>query len=211
MAALALVVAYLVARPPAARALGPVVKLFALVALVAVAGLLLGKTSSYLLEKGIDPQEVTNVLGESERRTDQGGSTFDAPSAIGSPTAKLPLAIVTVFFRPFPFEANNAQVAVTALGTLLLGLLLARRRGVWPTLRHPRRRPYVAFVAVYSLLFVFAFSSIANFGILARERTQVLPFFLVLLAIPALRRGPGPAAAPSAERRNDAGRQLARA
>jgi hypothetical protein len=213
MAALALVVAYLVARPPRRLgALGPVVKLFALVALVAVAALLLGKTSSYLLEKGIDPQEgVTNVADESARRTGQGGSTFDAPSAIGSP-AKLPLAIVTVFFRPFPFEAHNAQVAVTALeSTLLLGLLLARRRGVWQALRHPRRRPYVAFVAVYSLLFVFAFSTISNFGILARERTQVLPFFLVLLAIPALRRGPAPAAAPSPERRDDAGRQLARA
>ncbi|HEX2375354.1 MAG TPA: hypothetical protein VHO93_15345, partial [Actinomycetota bacterium] len=70
-------------------------------------------------------------------------------------------------------------------------------------------RPYVAFVAVYSLLFVFAFSTISNFGILARERTQVLPFFLVLLAIPALRRGPEPAAPPSPERRDDARRQLA--
>jgi hypothetical protein len=151
------------------------------------------------------------VADESTRRTGQGGSTFDAPSAIGSP-AKLPLAIVTVFFRPFPFEAHNAQVAVTALeSTLLLCLLLSRRRGVWQALRHPRRRPYVAFVAVYSLLFVFAFSTISNFGILARERTQVLPFFLVLLAIPALRRGPAPAAAPSPERRDDAGRQLTRA
>jgi hypothetical protein len=69
----------------------------------------------------------------------------------------------------------------------------------------------VAFVAVYSLLFVFGFSTISNFGILARERTQVLPFFLVLLAIPAARRGPARAAPLSPERRDDAGRQLARA
>jgi hypothetical protein len=67
----------------------------------------------------------------------------------------------------------------------------------------------VAFVVVYSLLFVFAFSSIANFGILARERTQVLPFFLVLLAVPAVRRVPGQAK-PN-DRRVDAGRRLARA
>jgi hypothetical protein len=101
-------------------------------------------------------------------------------------------------------------MAVTALeSTLLLCLTLSRRRGVWQALRHPRRRPYVAFVAVYSLLFVFAFSSIANFGILARERIQVLPFFLVLLAIPARRRGPEPAA-QRPERRVDAHRQLAR-
>ena len=211
MAALALVAAYLVARPPRRLgALGPVVKLFALIALLAVAGLLLGKASSYLLEKGIDPQDgVSNVLGESARRTGQGGSSFNAPTAIGSP-AKLPLAVVTIFFRPFPFEAHNAQVAVTALeSTLLLCLTVARRRGIWQALRHPRRRPYVAFVVVYSLLFVFAFSSIANFGILARERTQVLPFFLVLLAVPAVRRAPGQAK-PN-DRRVDAGRQLARA
>jgi hypothetical protein len=211
MAALALVAAYLVARPPRRLgALGPVVKLFALVALVAVAGLLLGKASSYLLEKGIDPQEgVTNVLDESARRSGQGGSSFNAPSAIGSP-AKLPLAVVTIFFRPFPFEAHNAQVAVTALeSTLLLCLTVARRRGIWQALRHPRRRPYVVFVVVYSLLFVFAFSSIANFGILARERTQVLPFFLVLLAVPAVRRVPEQA--QHDDRRVDAGRQLARA
>jgi hypothetical protein len=211
MAAVALVAAYLVARPPRRLgALGPVVKLFALIALLAVAGLLLGKASSYLLEKGIDPQDgVSNVLGESARRTGQGGSSFNAPTAIGSP-AKLPLAVVTILFRPFPFEAHSAQVAVTALeSTLLLCLTVARRRGVWQALRHPRRRPYVAFVVVYSLLFVFAFSSIANFGILARERTQVLPFFLVLLAVPAVRRVPGQAK-PN-DRRVDAGRRLARA
>ena len=211
MAAVALVAAYLVARPPRRLgALGPVVKLFALIALLAVAGLLLGKASSYLLEKGIDPQDgFSNVLGESARRTGQGGSSFNAPTAIGSP-AKLPLAVVTIFFRPFPFEAHNAQVAVTALeSTLLLCLTVARRRGIWQALRHPRRRPYVAFVVVYSLLFVFAFSSIANFGILARERTQVLPFFLVLLAVPAVRRVPGQAKPD--DRRVDAGRQLARA
>ena len=211
MAALALVAAYLVARPPRRLgALGPVVKLFALIALLAVAGLLLGKASSYLLEKGIDPQDgFSNVLGESARRTGQGGSSFNAPTAIGSP-AKLPLAVVTILFRPFPFEAHSAQVAVTALeSTLLLCLTVARRRGIWQALRHPRRRPYVAFVVVYSLLFVFAFSSIANFGILARERTQVLPFFLVLLAVPAVRRVPGQAK-PN-DRRVDAGRRLARA
>ena len=34
-------------------------------------------------------------------------------------------------------------------------------------------------------MFVIAFSSIGNFGIMTRQRTQVLPLFLVLLALPA--------------------------
>jgi hypothetical protein len=33
-------------------------------------------------------------------------------------------------------------------------------------------------------MFVIAFSSIGNFGILTRQRTQVFPFVLVLLAVP---------------------------
>jgi hypothetical protein len=58
-----------------------------------------------------------------------------------------------------------------------------------------------------------AFASISNFGILARERVQLLPFFFVLLAVPGGRRRHGPSAAPAADqqRRVDAGRQLARA
>jgi hypothetical protein len=209
MVVLGLMVAYLLARPPRRLgALGPVVKLFALVALVVVSGALLSRTQSYLLEKGIDPQDgVTSVLAETTRRTNQGGSNFEAQST-GVSLTKLPYAAVTILFRPFPFEAHNAQAAVTALESLLLlCLTVARRRAIWQAVRHLRRRPYVAFVLVYSLLFVVAFSSIANFGILARERTQLLPFFLVLLTLPSGR--PRPAApAQSHERRVDAQRQL---
>jgi hypothetical protein len=212
IAGLGLVMAYLLARPPRRLgAAGSVVKLLALVALIGLSVLLLGKTQAYLLDKGIDPAEgVNSVLAESARRTGQGGSSFDAPSAVSSPV-KLPLAAVTILFRPFLFEAHNAQVAVTALeSTLLLALTISRRRSVWQAIRHPRRRPYVAFVGVYMAGFVFAFSTIANFGILARERTQLLPFFMVLLAIPARRRPPGqrPATARSQGGRGDADRQL---
>jgi hypothetical protein len=215
MAGLGLVVAYLLARPPRRLgAVGPVVKLVALVALVAVAVLLLGKTQSYLLDKGIDPADgVNSVLAESARRTGQGGSSFAAQSVVTSPV-KLPLAMVTILFRPFLFEAHNAQVAVTALESfLLLCLTISRRRSIWQAIRHPRRRPYVAFVVVYLTVFVVAFSTISNFGILARERTQLLPFFMVLLAIPVRRRAPGPRTAPAQrqEGRGDADRQLARA
>jgi hypothetical protein len=210
MVVLGLVVAYLLARPPRRLGvLGPIVKLFALVALVAVAVVLLGKTQSYLLDKGIDPADgVNSVLAESTRRTTQGNSTFEAPST-GASLAKMPWAAVTILFRPFPFEAHNAQAAVTALeSAVLLCLTIARRRAIWQAVRHLRRRPYVALVLIYSALFIVAFSSIANFGILARERVQLLPFFLVLLAVPAPRPRPPRAPVTSLERRGDADRQL---
>jgi hypothetical protein len=212
MAGFAMLVAYLLARPPRRLgAMGPVMKVLALGVLVAAAMVLLGQTRSYLVNKGIDPEEgVSSVLAESSRRTTQGGSSFESPSAITSP-ARFPMATVTILFRPFLFEAHNAQAAVTALeSTVLLCLTVARRRAIWAAIRGIRSLPYVAFVLVYGALFVLAFSSIGNFGILARERTQLLPFFLVLLAVPgtrAVRR-----AAPALrERREHAARQPARA
>jgi hypothetical protein len=213
MAALGMVLAYLLARPPRRLGLmGPVVKLLASIVLVALAVMLLGTTEEYLRQKGIEPQDgVSSVLGETARRTGTGGSNFQVDVRGPSPS-QFPIAVVTILFRPFPFEAHNAQAAVTALESfLLLCLTISRRRAVWAAVRHPRRRPYMAFVLVYLVLFVFAFSTIANFGILARERTQLLPFFLVLLVIPARRNGVTRRPRVAVQNRgNDADRQLAR-
>ena len=43
-------------------------------------------------------------------------------------------------------------------------------------------------MSAYTLMFVFAFSSVGNFGIITRQRTQVFPMVLVLLALPAVSR-----------------------
>jgi hypothetical protein len=214
MAVLGMVVAYLIGRAPRRRGpLGSIAKLFALAALMTVAVLLFGRIQSYLVEKGIDPAEgVNSVLAESARRTNAGGSSFQASSSSPS-VASLPYATVTILFRPFPFEAHNAQAAVTALeSTMLLCLTIARRRSIWRAVRGLRRRPYVAFILVYAAGFVVAFASIANFGILARERVQLLPFFLVLLAAPRSRRAAPATTPPAAQRREgDGNRQLVRA
>ena len=41
----------------------------------------------------------------------------------------------------------------------------------------------MTYAVVYLLIFFFAFGTISNFGILARQRTQALPFVFVLLAL----------------------------
>jgi hypothetical protein len=46
------------------------------------------------------------------------------------------------------------------------------------------RRPYAAFALVYTFAFIYAFSSINNFGILVRERSQLLPVLFVVLCLP---------------------------
>ena len=55
-------------------------------------------------------------------------------------------------------------------------------------LKSMRRQPYIAMALLFTGLFVIAFSSIANFGILVRQRSSVLPFFLVLLSVPPKRK-----------------------
>ena len=93
------------------------------------------------------------------------------------------------------FEAHNVTAGAAALETtFLLVLSIVRIRWIWGGIRSFRRRPYVAMALVYTGLFVLAFSGFANFGLLARERVQLLPFFLVLLVIPPS--GDGLAASP---------------
>jgi hypothetical protein len=73
----------------------------------------------------------------------------------------------------------------TALeGTFLLVLSIVRIRWLFAALKSIRRQPYVAFALLYTGMFVVAFSSIANFGLLARERVQLLPLYLVLFTVP---------------------------
>jgi hypothetical protein len=189
-------------------------KLLGLVVVVVLAGFLVSQTFTFLKASGLDPEEgVGSVLTENGQRTEQGGSSFDTPSSAISPL-HLPMSTITILFRPFLFEASNSQVLITALeSTVLLVLTLRRIRPIGRAIRSFRRLPYVTFVVVYGLLFIFAFSSIGNFGILARERCQLLPFFLVLLAVPGVRsRGArGPVTTPRHPvRRADAG-QLVRA
>jgi hypothetical protein len=90
-----------------------------------------------------------------------------------------------VLFRPYPWEAGSAQALLTSFEGLLLLILCAAsatRLLKVPSLMF--RVPYVAFCVSYVAMFILAFSSIGNFGIMTRQRTQVMPFLLVLLAIP---------------------------
>src|SRR5207244_2142554 len=116
-----------------------------------------------------------------------GGSNFSPTPATS--WRRLPGSVLSVLFRPTLAEARNFQSTLAALeGTFLLVLLLLRIRWVIAALRSVRRQAYVALAFAFTGLFVVAFSSIANFGILVRQRASVLPFFLVLLSIPPKRR-----------------------
>jgi hypothetical protein len=57
----------------------------------------------------------------------------------------------------------------------------------------------MTYALVYLLVFFFAFGTIGNFGILARQRSQAMPFVFVILALPAVLPKRGAADASSKE------------
>jgi hypothetical protein len=90
-----------------------------------------------------------------------------------------------VVYRPLIFDATGVTSLIAATeGTILLIFSIVRVRWMLAALFSIRRQPYVGFAIAYTAVFILGFSAIANFGLLARERVQLLPFFLVLLCIP---------------------------
>jgi hypothetical protein len=135
-------------------------------------------------------QGASAAISEVSRRTSDGRSQFKAPSILESP-ANTPLAVVTVLFRPLLNEAHNVQAQMAALeGTFLMLFTLMFIRRLGRALRTARRHPYVALALVYVAVFIVGFSSFSNFGLLARERVQLFPFYLVPFAI-SLKEKPG--------------------
>ena len=153
-----------------------------------VVGLTLASsTASFFGVERLDLETVNATLNSAEGRTSEAGSSF-TPVTMSNP-ANAPLAIVTVLFRPFPFEASSPVSAASAFeGVFLIVLTWQARKRLRSLGRLMRRQPYVAYCMGITVTFIFAFSAFSNFGILARERCQVLPFFLALLCVPLWQR-----------------------
>ncbi|WP_371495619.1 hypothetical protein OG871_08620 [Kitasatospora sp. NBC_00374] len=178
-------------RPQQVSALGPLRTVLSVVVMGAGVMLMLQQVSTFFGTEGANGDSLNHVLSETSRRTSQGSSMINsAPPEDAAPQfslnpAGLPMAVISVLFRPFPFEASNIQNLIQSIECFALLIMFIRS---WPHLRQlPRlflQRSYIAYSVVYTLLFCWAFSTINNMGILSRERVQVLPLFLVLLAVP---------------------------
>jgi hypothetical protein len=141
----------------------------------------LSTTFSVTVEGAGATQDPGEFLADVNERTATGGSQIEGGGGIASP-AELPLAIITVLFRPLIHEGRNAQVIVSALeGTAMLALVVWKMPTIWRNKRLIRDKALVTLCFFYTGGFVLAFSAILNLGILARQRVQVLPFFLALI------------------------------
>lgn len=177
---IALLVGYLFRRSAASNRIGPLATLAGLAALLAIGSLVADQLVGYFDLTSVGPGSVGTALDTAERQTEGGGSGFTTD---GLPR---PLAAAGVLFRPFPMEAGNLQALLaSAEGTAMLVLFALGRRRLGTAVRRLFTNAYLMYCSVYTVLFLVAFSVFQNFGILARERVQAIPFVLVLLALPA--------------------------
>ncbi len=125
--------------------------------------------------------DVSAALDFAQERTSQDDARFVAARV--SSAEDYPWAAVTVLFRPFPWEAPNVLAMVSALESAVLAVLLVRAvPGFLAQGRQLVQRGQLLYAVAFISVFIFLFSSIGNFGILSRQRAQVIPFVLVIVA-----------------------------
>ena len=193
----ALAVAFLVNKSKNPSPLNPLAKLLGAAVLI-VGGVVLAKVTAHFFGiQSLDANSIQQVLNQnaintgaaSQGQVGQFGSS-GATSVSLSP-ASIPKDIYYVLIRPLPFQAHGVTQLASSLENLFLaGLLVTSWRRLTSAFMSMRRRPYLLLAALYSLMWIVLFASIGNLGILARERTSLLPLLLVLVSWPAARRAP---------------------
>jgi hypothetical protein len=104
--------------------------------------------------------------------------------------SRWPIDAYEVLFNPLPFNAHGSgEIAAAFENTVILGVMIASYRQIRILGRTVFARPYVMMCLVYSVLFIYAFASLGNLGLIYRERVMLLPFLMVLFAIPRTPKG----------------------
>jgi hypothetical protein len=155
-----------------------------IVAVLVFAGSIAADAMERVLDiDGLNPSGLDAALDLAESRSAQGGSSFESARIDG--ILDYPSGFITVMFRPFPVEAPTPAMLLTALeGAVLAGLLIAAIPRIAAAVRGVRDEAYIVYCAVFVAVFVYLFSALANFGILARQRTTAVPLLLALIALP---------------------------
>lgn len=116
-------------------------------------------------------------------------------SSVGYSSSPLayPRDVYTVLFDPMFFNAHGNGERLAAVENLVIvGVILSSLRQLRILIRVCFAKPYVLMCVVYSAAFFYAFAALGNLGLITRERTLLLPFFLVALSIPRAPKGEDP-------------------
>lgn len=150
---------------------------------IALAFVVIHASSSFFGISNFSQASIAKQLNDVSAQSSEGGSAF-SPIIADNPI-KFPAAAFTVLYRPVPIESHSGQELATSIeGVVLIVMTIKTWKRSVRAIRNSRRYPYFAYAFVAILVFVFAFSGISNFGILARQRTVIEPLLLVFLTLP---------------------------
>lgn len=158
----------------------PVLNLALGAALLMVATVSLAQLEKVFGPQSLSPASADEVFSRTEVNTAYGGSEFE--SARPTSITGVPFAVVTVLFRPFLTEARNVLTLVSAIEGAFLFIVVAKNgRRIVKLLRGTGRTALAASSVCFWVMFAVSFASLANFGLLVRQRTQLLPFVLLVV------------------------------
>ena len=131
-------------------------------------------TSDYIYQQSVLQEGSAYRLGELD-------------GTIGGMVKLAPMAIVTSLFRPFPWEARNPVMVLSAIEAFFFLLFTVRifyRVGVFKTLSVIANTPILSLCFIFSLIFAASVGvSTSNFGTLVRYKIPLIPFYLSALYI----------------------------
>jgi hypothetical protein len=156
-----------------------------LLAVVLMVAFAVSQATEFLGIEDLSLSSIEAELDENTERTSQGGSEFQNEDNSLNPL-RLPQGAVTVLLRPFPWETDGSLQLLASFESVLLAVLIvARLSSVRASLARARSSPFLIYCWTLVILYAATFSSIANFGLLVRQRSLVLPALYVLVAVRA--------------------------
>jgi hypothetical protein len=129
---------------------------------------------------------TTIDLGNTTKNNQGSGAGFGSSGlTYSSSPLRWPIDAYTVLFDPLPINAHGSgEYAAAVENAVILGIVVASWRQLRIMPRAAFARAYVMMCLVYSIVFVYAFAALGNLGLIYRERVMLLPFLMVLFAIP---------------------------
>jgi hypothetical protein len=115
------------------------------------------------------------------QQTNIGGSAFDRSDSL---LASVPMAFVNILCRPLITEVHSPMALASSLEMMAFwGIVLINARHLRPVLRSWRFNRLLRFAIPFTLLYILMLGlTFQNSGIIARQRTLVMPMLLVVLA-----------------------------
>ena len=117
-----LFLSYVVRRPKRRTLTSPISHALGLVAAGAVVLVMVSSAARFLHVDDVNPNAIRDTLEATAERTATGGSQFSAQPVTS--VADMPGAMITVLFRPWPWEAHNGQALVAAVESVLLLMMI---------------------------------------------------------------------------------------